>query len=117
MHNWLLQNLSDVLNREQQHLNKGRNIAASAQEQAVLSSENLTSSSQKYRQAALNAQRDWRSAIAAVEELLDLVVEDVRALDRHRHPIGRREAAERLGEFGHRLGPRGGEEEGLHLLG
>ncbi|MEL6440050.1 MAG: HAMP domain-containing sensor histidine kinase [Cyanobacteria bacterium J06621_8] len=70
MQNWLLQNLSDVLNREQQHLGAHQNIAASAPGQTVLPSENLTSHSQKYRQAAQNAQREWRSAIAAVEELL-----------------------------------------------
>lgn len=76
MQNWLLQNLSDILNRE---LNRElttksideANNAVYGEAQRV--AEKRTGSryySQKQRLFKLNAQREWRSAIASVEELL-----------------------------------------------
>ena len=71
MQNWLLQNLSDVLNREQDlldeiHLDR-------INEQTKKSHRHY---SQKQRLAELTTQGEWRGAIAAVEELLLLEVAD-----------------------------------------
>jgi signal transduction histidine kinase len=73
--NWLLQNLSDVLNRE---LELQIDAAQTASHPELKQSNEKKSNekkpqkyySQKYRLAELNAQREWRGAIASVEELL-----------------------------------------------
>ncbi|MEM7759802.1 MAG: HAMP domain-containing sensor histidine kinase [Cyanobacteria bacterium P01_A01_bin.40] len=72
MQNWLLQDLSDVLNREQKILgiSDRQTVTNSNHEQVVLPQESLKNYSQKHRQAGQNAQKEWRSAIAAVAELL-----------------------------------------------
>ena len=70
MQNWLLQNLSDVLNRELElQVGEAKTDLGDRIEQA---DGNKTQQyySQKHCLAELNAQREWRGAIASVEELL-----------------------------------------------
>jgi signal transduction histidine kinase len=79
--NWLLQNLSDVLNQESKQELKSR-IATSQvpcsdavhgdsdQRKIPKTQSSHQYYSQKHRLAALNIQREWRGAIASVEELL-----------------------------------------------
>ena len=67
MQNWLLQNLSDVLNRE---LEKGIdrvNDIFQAQEETEKTTKCYRT---KHRLAESNARREWRGAIATVEKLL-----------------------------------------------
>ena len=68
MHNWLLQNLSDVLNRELE-------VESTNNNNGVYSDVRSQKPGQKYysekkRLADLKAQREWRGAIASVEKLL-----------------------------------------------
>lgn len=72
MQNWLLQNLSDILNRElkNQNIDEAKNAADYAVEQVAEKKIAQKYYSQKQRLAELNAQREWRSAIASVEKLL-----------------------------------------------
>ena len=72
MQNWLLQNLSDILNRESktQSIDEAKNAADYTVQQVVEKKIGQKYYSQKQRLAELNAQREWRSAIASVEELL-----------------------------------------------
>lgn len=77
MQNWLLQNLSDVLNRELK-----RGIDNSFVDNCHLQ---VTEKSAKYqrdrkRLAELNAQREWQSAIATVEKLLLSQIEGEREI-------------------------------------
>ena len=67
MQNWLLQNLSDVLNRElqaEQSTSPG-NVYAGVNREA-----GQKYYSEKTRLSQLKAQREWRAAIASVEKLL-----------------------------------------------
>jgi len=68
----LLQNLSDVLNREQKISSSGETQTVSCSNVAQAAKDNLglKSHRQKSRLAELNAQREWRSAITSVGELL-----------------------------------------------
>lgn len=77
MQNWLLQNLSDVLNQELELRIATPPVPCSAPVPGDAQQRNLPKTqashqyySQKHRLAALNAQREWRGAIASVEELL-----------------------------------------------
>ncbi len=72
MQNWLLQNLSDVLNREQkiQSIGEPKTMNYSDVDQVVERNVNLKHHRQKHRLVELNAQQEWRSGISAVEELL-----------------------------------------------
>ena len=72
MQNWLLQNLSDVLNRELDP-QLGETCPSDPNEQTE--SQHY---SQKQRMAELTAQKEWRGAIASVEELLLSEIEDNR---------------------------------------
>ena len=68
MQNWLLQNLSDVLNRElqtQQSTSQGNAFHVGVNKEA-----GQKYYSEKTRQSQLKAQREWRAAIASVEILL-----------------------------------------------
>ena len=70
MQNWLLQNLSDVLNRELElQVGEAKTDLCDRIEQAD-GNKTHRYYSQKHCLAELNAQREWRGAIAAVEELL-----------------------------------------------
>jgi signal transduction histidine kinase len=96
--NWLLQNLSDVLNQE---------LELRITTPQVPCSDNLPSDvhqretpktqpshqyySQKHRLAALNAQREWRGAIASVEELL------LSEINRNQQPLPTALPAAKLG--------------------
>ncbi|MEM7595072.1 MAG: HAMP domain-containing sensor histidine kinase [Cyanobacteria bacterium P01_A01_bin.83] len=91
--NRLLQNLSDVLNREQilssvSDYSKGtlnpsdllcssdlQGATCVSKQPSAIPQENETTHSQKHRQAEQNAQKEWRSAITAVETLLLAEVE------------------------------------------
>ena len=75
MQNWLLQNLSDVLNRElqvQQSTSQGNAFHVGVKE-----------AGQRYysekTRSGLKAQREWRAAIASVEKLLLSEIEDNKA--------------------------------------
>ena len=70
MRNWLLQNLSDVLNQELEPQTGSADRIAPSSLESRADSKNGRHYSQKDRLADLNAQREWRGAIAAVEELL-----------------------------------------------
>ena len=70
MQNWLLQNLSDVLNQESELQLDGMQTVASDHVQHKEEEKPHKSYSQKHRLAELNTQREWRSAIASVEKLL-----------------------------------------------
>lgn len=75
MQNWLLQNLSDVLNQELElQIGTAQTASCSNLKQSNEKKNNKKKPqkyySQKYRLAELNAQREWRGAIASVEELL-----------------------------------------------
>ena len=72
MQNWLLQNLSDVLNREQklQSIGEPKTMTYSDVDQVVKGNVSLKHHRQKHRLVELNAQQEWRSGISAVEELL-----------------------------------------------
>ena len=71
MHNWLLQNLSDILNRELEVQDvDGDNVLSSDFQQTAEKKLEQKSYGHKQRQANLNAEREWRSAIATVEKLL-----------------------------------------------
>ena len=67
MQNWLLQNLSDVLNRELQTESTNDNAYSDAR---VEKKSGQRYYSEKNRLADLKAQREWRGAIASVEKLL-----------------------------------------------
>lgn len=67
MQNWLLQNLSDVLNREQKIQSIG--------EAQTRNCSKLEQDRHKHRLIKQNAQREWCSAISSVEELLLAQVE------------------------------------------
>ncbi|MEN9567917.1 MAG: hypothetical protein RLZZ69_3113, partial [Cyanobacteriota bacterium] len=70
MQNWLLQNLSDVLNRELElQLGIAQTDSRSDFEQ-IGEKKYQKYYSYKHHLAELNAQREWRGAIASVEELL-----------------------------------------------
>ncbi len=68
MQNWLLQNLSDVLNQDED----AESAFVPLETYAGQSSSQLAHSyySAKHRAAKLKAQREWQGAIAAVEQLL-----------------------------------------------
>jgi signal transduction histidine kinase len=75
--NWLLQNLSDVLNQELELQIAPPPVPCSDpipgdahQRKTIKTQPSHQYYSQKHRLAALNAQREWRGAIATVEELL-----------------------------------------------
>ncbi|MGF1590529.1 MAG: sensor histidine kinase [Pleurocapsa sp.] len=76
MQNWLLQNLSDILNRElnkestTESIDKATNAVYGDAQRLPAKKTGQRYYSQKQRLAKLNAQREWRSAIASVEELL-----------------------------------------------
>ena len=74
MQNWLVQNLSDVLNREHKRYSIGepRTMNYSDVDQVVERNVNLkhNNNRQKHRLVELNAQQEWRSGVSAVEELL-----------------------------------------------
>ncbi|MGL4883140.1 MAG: sensor histidine kinase, partial [Waterburya sp.] len=74
MQNWLLQNLSDVLNRELQTeltASYATNSSDSVDSQQVAKNKVVQNHySEKNRLAKLKAQREWSGAIAAVEQLL-----------------------------------------------
>ena len=68
MQNWLLQSLSDILNRESE-----LELHSTAVETGFTVANRQSGTdyySQEYRLAELKAQREWRGAIAAVEKLL-----------------------------------------------
>ncbi|MBE9044996.1 HAMP domain-containing histidine kinase [Pleurocapsales cyanobacterium LEGE 10410] len=67
MQNWLLQNLSDVLNRELQTESTNDHAYSNARLEEQPGQKYY---SEKNRLADLKAQREWRSAIASVEKLL-----------------------------------------------
>ena len=71
MQNWLLQNLSDILNREleAQDIN-GSNVDVSGVQQPTEQKLGRKHYSEKQRLAKLNAEKEWRSAIITVEKLL-----------------------------------------------
>ena len=70
MQNWLLQNLSDVLNRELElQVGKAKTDCGDRIER-VNGNKTRKYYSQKHSLAELNAKREWRGAIAALEELL-----------------------------------------------
>ena len=72
MQNWLLQNLSDVLNRElDPQIGKTHSLDCTNEQ-----TESYQHYSQKQRLAEFTAQREWRGAIASVEELLLSETED-----------------------------------------
>ena len=71
MQKWLLQNLSDVLNRESQAEVDSSQAGADANaKQATSQRSELKYYSEKNRLAELKAQREWCGAIASVEKLL-----------------------------------------------
>lgn len=73
MQNWLLQNLSDVLNRELELQIGAAPVASPSdveQTRTKKSRKYYQHYSQKHHLAELNAQREWRGAISTVEELL-----------------------------------------------
>lgn len=67
MQTWLLQNLSDVLNKHQQIENYGDSITIEPQ---IDNSPIELNSGEKSRLARLKAQREWVAAILALEKLL-----------------------------------------------
>ena len=70
MQNWLLQNLSDVLNRELElQLGSAQSASCSDVEQ-ISEKKSQKYYSHKHHLAELNAQREWQGAIASVEDLL-----------------------------------------------
>ena len=76
MQNWLLQNLSDVLNRElqaEQSTSRG-NVCVGVNKEA-----GQKYYSEKTRLFQLKAQKEWRAAIASVEKLLLSEIEDDKA--------------------------------------
>ena len=77
MRNWLLQNLSDVLNQELE-LQNDLVDCVSPSDIESRESQNHQHYSQKCRLADLNAQREWRGAIAAIEEILLSEIEGYR---------------------------------------
>ncbi|MGB5631197.1 MAG: HAMP domain-containing sensor histidine kinase [Waterburya sp.] len=83
MQNWLLQNLSDVLNREQkiQSISEMETVTPSDVDQVAEGNVSLKHHRQKHRLAELNAQQEWRSAISSVEELL------LAEIDRHQQTV------------------------------
>lgn len=71
MQNWLLQNLSDVLNRElQTELNSCQIDNAAPRQQNPTNNTESKCSHQQNRWATLKAEREWCGAIAAIEQLL-----------------------------------------------
>ncbi len=72
MQNWLLQNLSDVLNREQNtdSIGKAKTVRCSEVDPLADRNVGLKHYRQKQRLTELNAQREWRSAVSSVRELL-----------------------------------------------
>jgi signal transduction histidine kinase len=69
--NWLLQNLSDVLNRElETELTTNHTTTSSDNQQGTKNIVVQNHYSEKNRLAELKAQREWCGAIAAVEQLL-----------------------------------------------
>lgn len=71
MQNWLLQDLSDILNREiQTELNFDREKNSTNCQKTVRSKVGQRYQSEKYRLARLKAEREWQSAIASGENLL-----------------------------------------------
>lgn len=78
MQNWLLQNLSDVLNRELQaeHTTSQGNVCFDLGINKELGQRHY---SEKNRLSQLKAEREWRAAIASVEKLLLSEIEDHKA--------------------------------------
>ena len=70
MQNWLLQNLSDVLNREYELQNLGENQVANSDADSTVKKVCSKQERKKQRLSQLNAQKEWRSAIASIEQLL-----------------------------------------------
>lgn len=71
MHNWLLQNLSDVLNREiEAELNSALTGTKSISQDVTEPNLGQKSYSERNRLAKLKAEREWHGAIASVENLL-----------------------------------------------
>ncbi|PSB09602.1 sensor histidine kinase [Pleurocapsa sp. CCALA 161] len=70
MQNWLLQNLSDVLNQELELRTTLPQTACCLDVEQINEKQPQKYYSQKHRLAELNAQREWRGAIASVEEIL-----------------------------------------------
>ncbi|MGD1921206.1 MAG: sensor histidine kinase [Pleurocapsa sp.] len=71
MQNWLLQNLSDILNREvQTEFNSNKAQSNSDSQKARKSTLEQKYHSEKNRLAKLQAESEWRSAIASIEQLL-----------------------------------------------
>jgi signal transduction histidine kinase len=82
--NWLLQNLSDVLNRELELQIGAAPVASPSgveQTRTKKPQKYYQHYSQKHHLAELNAQREWRGAIASVEELL------LSATNNHQQPF------------------------------
>ena len=80
MQNWLLQSLSDILNRESE---LELNSTVVETDLTVANRQSITNYyGQEYRLAKLKAQREWRGAISAVEKLLlsQIDLEDKSAL-------------------------------------
>ncbi len=70
MQNWLLQNLSDILNRELKLQDFSNNKTPSSAIGLRIEKTGQKYQSEKQRLANLTAEREWRSAIATVEQLL-----------------------------------------------
>ncbi len=70
MQNWLLQNLSDILNRELKLQDFNNNKTPSSDIGLRIEKTGQKYQSEKQRLANLTAEREWRSAIATVEKLL-----------------------------------------------
>lgn len=71
MQNWLLQNLSDILNREVQTESNFDKVQNNTDSQKVLKSKlGNNYHSEKNRLAKLKAESEWHSAIASIEQLL-----------------------------------------------
>lgn len=78
MQNWLLQNLSDVLNRELEIQGIDRANAIRSELQQGIEEKTTKHHRTKHRLTELNAQREWRGAIATVEQLLLSEIESER---------------------------------------
>lgn len=70
MQNWLLQNLSDVLNRELELQLGAAQTASCLDVEQINEKKSSKYYSHKHHLAELNAQREWHGAIASVEDIL-----------------------------------------------
>ena len=82
MQNWLLQNLSDILNRLEASVSVDGIVSADLQRATESHDKPIGTTplrkyySQKERLAEINARREWRSAIATIEEMLLSEIDD-----------------------------------------